>query len=98
MNLSSSRRFTGQRVLGAVLFLCIFLLPLHLHAYTATPELQKECSCLHGSRTQLGSLPDVAPAAPLLWASFLVPKEPVLNFAFSFELRTIRAPPSIYSL
>ena len=87
-----------NRAVGAVLFLCVFLLPLHLHAYTATPELQKECSCLHGSRTQLGSLPGVAPAAPLLWTSAVVAKEPVLYFACSFELRTIRAPPSIYSL
>jgi hypothetical protein len=89
---------TRQRLVSAVLFFFVFFLPLHLHPYTSTPEVQKECSCLHGNRTQLGSLPDLVPAAPLLWASFLVPQEPVLDFSCSFELRTIRAPPSIYSL
>ena len=96
--MASGRGLKQTRVVGAVLFLCIFLLPFHLHAYTATPELQKECSCLHGSRAQLGSLPDDAPTAPLLWISAVVIEGPGSYFSFLFELRTIRAPPSIYSL
>lgn len=41
----------GRRFIGFFLFLALIFLPLHFHAAVTTPQLAKECSCVHGSRT-----------------------------------------------
>ncbi len=51
MKTSPRRR---RRFVGLLLFLTVFLLPLHFHPLTVTAQITKECSCLFGSRTQTG--------------------------------------------
>lgn len=47
----------SRRWISVFLFLAIFVLPLHFHVATAsTAQINKECSCLHGSRTQTGQV------------------------------------------
>ena len=47
----------SRRWISLFLFLAIFFLPLHFHVATAsTAQINKECSCLHGSRTQTGQV------------------------------------------
>lgn len=53
----------GRRFIGFFLFLALFFLPLHFHAAVTTPQLAKECSCVHGSRTDAGLT--TAPAKPV---------------------------------
>jgi hypothetical protein len=46
-----------RRWIGVFLFLAISFLPLHFHVATAsTAQINKECSCLDGSRTQTGQI------------------------------------------
>lgn len=48
-------RTNRRRCIGVVLFLTVFFLPLHFHAVATTSQVTKECSCLHGNRTQMGA-------------------------------------------
>ena len=50
---SSSEQSKFHRLIGAILLAFLVFLPLHYHAVTATSQLAKECSCVHGTRTQL---------------------------------------------
>ena len=50
---SSSKHGELHRLIGAILLVFLVFLPLHYHAVTATSQLAKECSCVHGTRTQL---------------------------------------------
>jgi len=52
--LLSNRPDGRVRLIGFVLVLAIFFLPLHFHALNLAPQVNKECSCLSGSRTQAG--------------------------------------------
>src|SRR5258705_3055409 len=50
---STNDRSCVRRLAGAILLAFLVVLPLHYHAVTATSQLAKECSCVHGTRTQL---------------------------------------------
>jgi len=82
-----------QRYVGAGILLFVFFLPLHFHAVAATAQVAKECSCLHGSRTESGLSPAPAVCAPLLTA------QPIASEIFDcfstvrFQIHGIRAPP-----
>jgi hypothetical protein len=56
------------RLIGAFFFLFIFFLPFHFHPITSVPELSHECSCVYGTRTQIGLGP--APLVLIVSASF----------------------------
>lgn len=87
-----------RRLSAAVLLLALFFLPLHFHSPTLTPTVSKECSCVHGSRAQLGLAAAPSEWAPLFEPSPLVVNEPLFFGWLSIESVSIRAPPSIISL
>jgi hypothetical protein len=81
------------RVVGLLLLFAVFGLPLHSHALTETPRIAKECSCIHGTRTEAGLVAAVADWAPLPQAAFI---EIVQSQIFSHSVVSffsIRAPP-----
>jgi hypothetical protein len=83
-----------QSLLGVVLAVAIFGLPLHSHAFNR-PEGSNECSCYQGSRTQLGLLsadPDCTPRFDVF--SVAIDLELTIRAART-ELRDARAPPLV---
>lgn len=85
------------RLIAAVLFLTLFSLPLHSH-FSAPAQLSKECSCVHGSRTQMGLAPVQVSAAPALFVDFFTVAEPDVYVWRAVTRQAIRAPPYITSL
>lgn len=80
------------------LFLTIFFLPLHFHAAVTTPQLAKECSCLHGSRTQAGLAAPPARSVPVVIYQ-LIEFRSETEFVFhAVSTKASRAPPSLVSL
>lgn len=82
-----------RRLVGAVALLFIFFLPLHFH-FSLTSQVAKECSCIHGTRTQL-----VAPAG----SPTIVPIFVAMRFAARYQvswggdwsgLQMVRGPPA----
>ena len=86
----------GLKRLTAVLsLLVVFALPLHFHGPAATAQLDRECGCLHGSRT----LADVVSGTPehrplFVVASVLIGQDRVLGFSPVISHLT-RAPPAL---
>ena len=86
----------GQRMLGALLLLFVFFLPLHFHPTDESSQISHECSCYLGGPTQLGS----APSPPALVFA------PVVSFVVTGRVRTAvnlvigsdsaRAPPFLF--
>jgi hypothetical protein len=74
--------------------LFVFFLPLHFHSVAAKAQITKECSCVHGSRTDAG-----LPAAPADWTPVLQ-AQPVTSESLDwlsnvrFQNHGIRAPPA----
>ncbi|HEY3169266.1 MAG TPA: hypothetical protein VGK57_18685, partial [Candidatus Binatia bacterium] len=73
-----------------------FSLPFHFHAASAlTSQITKECSCVHGTRTQIG-LTDVAlQCEPLLQFSLQESIQPQLIPQIVSRFQAIRAPPAL---
>ena len=93
------RRGRGsRRLIGTVLFLAVFFLPLHFHSFTLTSQISKECSCYHGGRTQVGLTPVTDDWSPIFQPFFLTVYEAQALACFSVNSHTIRAPPAIYPL
>jgi hypothetical protein len=88
------RENVGARgLVGAALLVFVFFLPLHFHAVDESRQLTHECSCVHGTRTQLGSAPSsvIAAIAP---AVFFVMAERVESLvSLAVESDFARAPP-----
>ncbi len=88
-----SRSLTGRRVFGFLLFLAVLFLPLHFHAVAAAPQINNECSCFHGARTQTGLAP-----APASWVP-VFDFRPVVSLSHdkidcvAITSRLTRAPP-----
>lgn len=82
-----------RRYVGAGILLFVFFLPLHIHPIAATAQVAKECSCVHGIRTQAGLAP-----APAAWTPVLL-AQPVASVSLDwssyvrFQDHGIRAPP-----
>jgi len=89
------RALNSRRLIGIVLFLAVFFLPLHSHAFTVTAQLGKECSCYHGGRTQVGLAPVTADWAPNFQPYLFVSYEPRVFDYSSVDSHAIRAPPAI---
>lgn len=88
----------GRRFVGVFLFLAVFFLPLHFHAALVTPQLAKECSCFHGSRTEAGLAPPPARCVPVV-AYQAIEFCSETEFVFhAVSTKASRAPPSLVSL
>jgi hypothetical protein len=82
------------RLVSAGILLFVFFLPLHFHSVVTTAQVTKECSCVHGNRTDAGLA-----AAPEFWIPVLL-AQPVAIKSLDwlsnvrFQNHGIRAPPS----
>jgi len=84
-----------RRWIGVFLFLAIFFLPLHFHVATAsTAQINKECSCLNGSRTQTGQIAPPTFSFPVAcrFATFSIRQQSFV--AASARKHSSRAPPA----
>jgi hypothetical protein len=89
---------SARRLIGAILLAFLVFLPLHYHAVTPTSQLAKECSCVHGTRTQLVLHGDSPAVTPVLLATVLaVQYVPPWAGDWS-KLQNVRGPPSTTSL
>jgi hypothetical protein len=88
--------FQLSRWISAFLFVSVFALPLHFHAASAlSSQITKECTCLHGTRTQLGMVAVAIHSAPALHLD-LEPSPKAQCFSqIVTDLSTIRAPPAL---
>jgi hypothetical protein len=83
-----------RRATNLTILLFVFFLPLHFHAVTAgAAQITHECSCVHGTRTQVGIT-----AAAGLWATslgfvLLRSFESQIASQTQISFQSIRAPP-----
>jgi hypothetical protein len=86
-----------RRVLSAVVVLFVFFLPFHFH-FSGTPQLNKECGCLQGTRTQLAQATDTAKFDPTFQIEHLS-VQIVAPMAHDWKaLENVRAPPDSLSV
>jgi hypothetical protein len=52
-----------RQAVSALALLFVFFLPLHFH-FSVASQVAKECSCLHGARTQLAPTASAPPIVP----------------------------------
>jgi hypothetical protein len=95
--LASGSQSGKRRLIGTGLLLFVFFLPLHSHL-SAPAQVTKECSCVHGTRTQMGLAPVQISAAAPLNIEFITTVEPRLYAWRAVTRQAIRAPPHITSL
>ena len=95
MKSSASRR---RRLVGLLLFLTVFFLPLHFHSLTVTAQVAKECGCLYGSRTQAGlTIAHSNPLPVLIWQPVRTESQEFFGLRFGTRWHS-RAPPFTVSL
>jgi hypothetical protein len=82
------------RLVSAGILLFVFFLPLHFHSVAAKAHVTKECSCVHGTRTEAGLAVASAAWAPVLLAQPVVIKSLDWLSNVRFQNHGIRAPPS----
>jgi hypothetical protein len=87
--------FQLSRWISAIVFVSIFALPLHFHASAQTSQVTKECSCLHGTRTQLGLVAAAVQCAPILHFDLEPSLESQCFSQVVVDLAKIRAPPAL---
>jgi hypothetical protein len=95
---SKEKGSSTYRLIGALALFFVFFLPLHLHFFTSTAQVNKECGCYYGGRTQAGLAPVPANWTPTFQVSSVLVYEPQVFAWSSFDSYAIRAPPSIASL
>jgi hypothetical protein len=83
------------RLVSLVLFLTVFFLPLHFHPVAATSHVTKECSCIHGARTEMGMAPVQLDWTPPIRQVFYQSFEPQFFSGLVTPLQSIRAPPAL---
>jgi hypothetical protein len=83
------------RVVSLLVFLTVFFLPLHFHPIAATAHVTKECSCIHGARTEMGAAPVQMDWTPAIREVFLESFEPQFFSSSVARLQSIRAPPAL---
>jgi hypothetical protein len=83
------------RLVSLLLFLTIFFLPLHFHPVAATAHLTKECSCIHGTRTEMGMVSAQVDWAPPIGQIFQESFKPDFFLSLVASLQSIRAPPAL---
>jgi len=87
----------ARRFFSAGLLLFVFFLPLHFHLSPTTP-IAKECSCLHGTRTQLALAADVPHAAAPVELNVVASECESLATHFWFDSQKVRGPPTMTPL
>lgn len=87
-------RAVCRRWIGALLFLSIFFLPLHIHMATAASgQLSKECSCVQGTRTQLAPSASLSAGVAHFASTCLVVSFPSGWPCAQSSSQDVRAPP-----
>jgi len=95
---STSERSTIRRLIGAILLAFLVFLPLHYHAFNSTSQLTKECTCIHGTRTQLGLHADSPTVTPTFLATIFAAAY-VFSWAGNWsKSQNVRAPPATLSV
>jgi hypothetical protein len=89
---STSKSF---RSVGLLLLLTVFFLPLHFHSLTATAHVAKECSCIHGAKTQTGMVPVLVDWVPPVQQLAYQPVETPISSRLVLVRPLIRAPPVV---
>jgi hypothetical protein len=83
------------RLVSLLLSLAVFFLPLHFHPIAATAHVTKECSCIHGTRIEMGMAPAqmdwTPPSRSVIYESF----QPQLSSSPFISFQLIRAPPAL---
>ena len=87
------KRLGGHRIIGALLLLFFFFLPLHFHAIDESRQISHECSCYHGARTQLAPIPSliILPISPSVFLAVVDRDHPLVSLVIESDLA--RAPP-----
>jgi hypothetical protein len=93
ISFSLEQKVAFRRIVGASLLLFFFFLPLHFHALDESRHISNECSCDHGTGTQLAWLPssDILAVAPPVF--FVTPEKPKAINRSSIKSSSARAPP-----
>ena len=89
---------SSRALIGAALLVALFFLPLHFHTFAPAAQLNKECGCYAGARTQAGLGPVSTDWTPNLQVSPVDIHEPQVFGWFSVHSRLIRAPPELSPL
>jgi hypothetical protein len=95
---SVNDRNRDLRLIATFLLAFLIFLPLHYHAFTSTAQLAKECTCVHGARTQLALQADSPIIAPTFLATVFA-----AHYVFAWagdwsKPQNVRGPPSSASL
>jgi hypothetical protein len=91
-----ARVFQPRRWIGAIVFLALFFLPLHFH-FSVAAQVSKECSCVHGTRTQLALHDNVPIIAPLPRIAILTPPNSQSVVSHQTRSHNVRGPPAALS-
>jgi hypothetical protein len=91
--LGGSAKTASSRIIGALLFVAVFFLPLHFHAAPTATEMSTECSCAHGTRTQSGLAPVSTDCTPCVYAISVSLSQPQYSAFYTTLVESIRAPP-----
>ena len=83
----------ARRLVGAVIVLFVFFLPLHFHAADESRQLTHECSCVHGTRTQLASIVSSTILAIVPAVFFVMAERTESLVRLAVESDSARAPP-----
>jgi hypothetical protein len=95
--LAKPRGYASHRLLGLLLFVTVFFLPLHFHTPNIAPQIAKECSCLSGTRTESALAPASGACVALFdYQPFRAEVEVYLGSVYTL-LAPIRAPPVLAS-
>jgi hypothetical protein len=94
-----SKNARAQHWLSVLLALAVFFLPLHFHVSSAiASQVTKECSCLHGNRTQLSLTAAPVTSAPAMAVCALELDSQIQIESHSVRIPSSRAPPRPASL
>ena len=83
----------ARRLVGAALLLFVVFLPLHFHPADESRQISHECNCIHGTRTQLASIPSsvILAIAPAVFFVMAERAEALVSLAVESDFA--RAPP-----
>jgi len=83
------------RLVSLLLFFTVFSLPLHFHPVAATAHVSKECSCIHGTRSEMGMAPVPLDWTPSIRQVFHEAFQPQFFSGLVTSLQSIRGPPAL---
>lgn len=86
-----------RRLVSAAVLVFVFFLPLHFH-FSLTSQVAKECSCIHGMRTQLAAHVDSPTIVPMFVVTGVAAYH---EFSWAGDwstLQKVRGPPTALSV